>query len=126
MREASQMNLRSRPTEEEKLDFLVGEWSSFGHVSPGPFGPGGPATGKTSYHWAVGGMWLLYVSRLELSGLGSYEVHGGVTFNSRVGKYDAYAINSLMKILLPLCLFIHYPVTVPVLCTTSCPTGHSR
>jgi hypothetical protein len=99
MREASQMNLRSRPTEEEKLDFLVGEWSSFGHVSPGPFGPGGPATGKTSYHWAVGGMWLLYVSRLELSGLGSYEVHGGVAFNSRVGKYDAYAINSLGNLL---------------------------
>jgi hypothetical protein len=93
------MNLPSRSTEEDMLEFLVGEWNNTGHVLPGPFGPGGPATGETSYHWAVGGKWLLYVSRLELPGLGRYEVHGGVTFNSRARKYDAYAINSLGNLL---------------------------
>jgi hypothetical protein len=80
---------------EETLGFLVGDWRNSGHVSPGPFGPGGPITGITSYHWDVGGKWLLYISRLELPGLGAYEVHGGVVFNSRVEKYEAYAINSL-------------------------------
>jgi hypothetical protein len=97
MREGKQVNHKS--TEEERLEFLVGNWNNSGHVLPGSFGPGGPATGETSYRWAVGGKWLLYVSRLELSGLGSYEVHGGVAFNSRVGKYDAYAINSLGNLL---------------------------
>jgi hypothetical protein len=93
------MNLQSRSTEEQRLEFLLGEWQNSGHMTPGPFGPGGPATGETNYHWAVGGKWLLYVSRFELSGLGSYEVHGGVAFTSRVGKYDAYAINSLGNLL---------------------------
>jgi hypothetical protein len=93
------MNLQSRSAEEQVLEFLVGEWNNSGHMSPGPFGPGGPAAGETSYHWAVGGKWLLYTSRLELPGLGSYEVHGGVAFNRRAGKYEAYAINSLGNLL---------------------------
>ncbi|MGD8794237.1 MAG: DUF1579 family protein [Anaerolineae bacterium] len=93
------MSLQSRATEEQRLEFLVGEWHNSGQMSPGPFGAGGPVTGETNYHWAVGGKWLLYVSRLELPGLGSYEVRGGVTFNSRAGKYDAYAINSLGNLL---------------------------
>ena len=93
------MNLQSRSTEEEMLEFLIGEWNNSGHMSPGPFGPGGPVTGKTSYRWAVGGRWLLYISRLELPGLGRYEVQGGVAFNSRAAKYDAYAINSLGNLL---------------------------
>jgi hypothetical protein len=94
------MNHQPRSAEEERLEFLVGEWSNSGHMSPGPFGPGGPAAGKTSYHWAVGDKWLLYVSRLELPGLGHYEVHGGVAFNPRIEKYDAYAINSLGNLLI--------------------------
>jgi hypothetical protein len=94
-----QMNRQRRSTEEEVLEFLLGEWKNSGHMSPGPFGPGGPATGETSYHWAVGDKWLLYISRLELSGLGRYEVRGGVAFNRQSHKYDAYAINSLGNLL---------------------------
>lgn len=93
------MNLQTRSAEEEKLGFFVGDWSNSGKVSPGPLGPGGPATGETSYRWDVGGKWLLYTSRLQLPGLGEYEVHGGVAFNGRAGKYDAYAINSLGNLL---------------------------
>ncbi len=93
------MNTRSRLAEEQMLEFLIGKWNNAGHMSPGPFGPGGPAIGETSYHWAVGDKWLLYVSRLELPGLGSYEVQGGVAFNNRAGGYDAYAINSLGNLL---------------------------
>lgn len=93
------MNLQPRSAEEKLLEFLIGKWNNAGRMSPSPLGPGGPATGETSYHWALGGKWLLYVSRLELPGLGRYEVHGGVAFNSRAGKYDAYAINSLGNLL---------------------------
>jgi len=93
------MNSRSRSAEEEMFGFFVGDWNNSGYVSPGPFGPGDPVTGKTSYHWDVGGKWLLYISRLELPGLGDYKVHGGVAYNDRVGKYDAYAINNLGNLL---------------------------
>ncbi len=93
------MSPQSRSTEEEMIEFFVGDWNNSGNVLPGPFGPGGPAIGETSYHWDVGGKWLLYVSRMGLPGLGEYEVHGGVAFNSQVGKYDAYAINNLGNLL---------------------------
>lgn len=93
------MNPKLKLAQEEMLEFFVGDWSNSGHVSPGPLGPGGPTTGKTNYHWGVGGKWLLYASRLELPGTGGYVVHGGVTFNGRAGKYDAYAINSLGNLL---------------------------
>ena len=93
------MSPQSRSVEEGMIEFFVGDWNNSGNVLPGSFGPGGPTTGETSYHWDVGGKWLLYVSRLELPGLGEYEVHGGVAFNSRVGKYDAYAINNLGNLL---------------------------
>jgi hypothetical protein len=93
------MNSQSRPEEEKMLEFFVGDWVNSAQVSPGPFGPGGPATGETSYRWDVGGKWLLYVSRLQLPGLGGYEVHGGVAFNRQAGRYDAYAVNSLGNLL---------------------------
>jgi len=93
------MNLLSKSVEEGMLEFFAGDWNNSGHVSPGPFGPGGPTTGKTSYHWDLCGRWLLYISRLELPGTEGYEVHGGVAFNDRVGKYEAYAINSLGNLL---------------------------
>jgi len=88
-----------RPAEEERLDFFIGTWTNSGHVSPGAFGPGGPASGTTGYRWDVGGRWLLYHSRFDIRGLGRYEVHGGLSFNSRTGKYDAYAANSLGNLL---------------------------
>jgi hypothetical protein len=99
MKEVKQMNLQPRFTEEEMLEFLIGKWNNAGHMSPGPLGPGGPVTGSTSYRWGLGGKWLLYISCLQLPGLGGYEVHGGVTFNSRAGRHDAYAINNLGNLL---------------------------
>jgi hypothetical protein len=93
------MDPQSRSAEEERLVFFVGDWLNSGHVSPGPFGPGGSVSGSTSYHWDVGGKWLLYVSRLQLPGLGAYEVQGGVAFNAGAAKYDAYAINNLGNLL---------------------------
>ncbi|MCJ7582558.1 MAG: DUF1579 family protein [Candidatus Aminicenantes bacterium] len=93
------MKQQLRTAEEKKLEFFVGVWDNSGSVSPGPFGPGGPATGETRYNWDVGGKWLLYISRMELPGLGEYKVHGGVAFNSRIKKYDAFAINNLGNLL---------------------------
>jgi len=93
------MGLDKRSPDETRLDCFVGEWTNTGTVFPGPFGPGGPVTGNTSYRWDLANRWLLYVSRLELPGLGSYEVRGGVTYNRQANRYDAYAINNLGSLL---------------------------
>jgi hypothetical protein len=37
---------------------------------------------------------------MAIPGMGSYEVHGGVTFNGRTGKYDAFAANSLGNLII--------------------------
>ena len=89
------MNQPIKTPEEEMLDLFVGHWQNTGHLTPGPFGPGGEITGTTSYGWGVGGKWLQYTSLLILPGLGNYEVHGGVVYNSQIGKYDDYAVNNL-------------------------------
>ncbi len=89
------MDQQIKTPEEEMLDIFVGHWQNTGHLTPGPYGPGGEITGTTSYGWGVGGKVLQYTSHLELPGMGSYEVQGGVVYNNQTGKYDAYAINSL-------------------------------
>ena len=89
------MNQRIRLPEEECLDFFVGNWQNSGKVIPGSFGPGGQVVGTTSYVWAVGGKWLQYISKLDLPGMGRYEVQGGVVFNSQTKKYEAYAVNNI-------------------------------
>lgn len=89
------MDQPDRPAEEHRLDVFVGSWQNTGSIQPGAFGPGGAIGGSTTYKWAVGGRWLQYTSRLELPGMGRYEVHGGVAYNDASKKYDAYAANSL-------------------------------
>ncbi len=81
--------------EEAKLNIFVGDWKNQGTVYPGRFGPGGDSTGETTYRWEVGNKWLYYDSRLHLPGMGDYEVHGGVAYDAQVGKYRAFAFNSL-------------------------------
>ena len=49
------MGKRSRAAAEERLNFFVGDWQDAGHAQPGPFGPGGATTGRTTYGWQVGG-----------------------------------------------------------------------
>ncbi len=79
----------------KRLTFLEGDWVNAGQLEPGPFGPGGAISGRTSYTWDVCGSWLTYKSSLELPGLGSYEVTGGVSVALQGEEYQAYAANSL-------------------------------
>jgi hypothetical protein len=93
------MNQQVKVPEEALLDVFVGDWQNTGHLSPGPFGPGGEISGETTYDWGLGGVVLQYTSRLELPGMGPYEVQGGVIFNHQTRIYDAYAVNSLGALL---------------------------
>ena len=45
------MSPQSRSEEEGMLEFFTGDWNNSGTVLPGPFGPGGPTTGASSYHY---------------------------------------------------------------------------
>jgi hypothetical protein len=85
--------------EEALLDVFLGDWQNTGHLSPGAFGPGGEISGDTTYDWGLGGVVLQYTSRLELPGIGPYEVQGGVIYNPQSRIYDAYAVNSLGALL---------------------------
>jgi hypothetical protein len=91
----SATDLPQRLAEEAQLDFLLGDWQATGVVHPGRFGPGGPSTGTSHYRWELDHKWLMYTSRLHLPGLGLYEVRGGVTYDSRAGVYQAFAVNNL-------------------------------
>jgi hypothetical protein len=77
----------------------VGNWQSAGQIYSGPFGPGGASTGTTTYHWELNGKWLMYTSSLNLPGLDAYEVRGGVAYNPKSQKYDAFAFNNLGALL---------------------------
>jgi len=83
----------------DRLDIFIGQWKNAGQVIPGPFGPGGEISGSTSYYWGVQGKWLQYISRLELPGIGKYEVQGGIAYNTQSEKYDAYAVNNMGALL---------------------------
>ncbi len=89
------MNQPNKLPQEERLNIFVGSWANTGKLMPGPFGPGGSISGVSTYEWAINGKWLLYTSQLNLPGMGLYVVHGGVSYNSQIGIYAAYAANSL-------------------------------
>jgi hypothetical protein len=89
-----------RSSDDAKLDFLVGEWTSSDTIYPGPGHAGGTSAGQASYRWEVGGTWLIYDFRTDLPGLGPYEVRGGVAYDSSAGKYQAYTVNNLGALLL--------------------------
>ena len=89
------MDTQSQETPDNKLAFFVGDWQDAGHTMPGPFGPGGPTTGHTTYRWQVGGKWLVYTSHMDIPGLGEYVVHGGVAPKGQGKEYGAFAVNNL-------------------------------
>ncbi len=92
---ATSPDSESRALEEARLDSFVGNWQNTGTVYPGRFGPGGPSTGATTYRWDLDGRWLVYDSRLNLPGMGVYQVQGGVSYDRQAGKYRAFAFNNL-------------------------------
>ena len=66
----------------DQLEFLVGSWRA-------------ESGGQAVYRWAPGNVWLSYEFRADLPGLGPYELHGKISFDSTSGKYMAYVFNNL-------------------------------
>ena len=80
------------------LDDFVGAWRNRGTVYPGRFGPGGDVSGETRFHWQMQGRWLCFESRLQMPGMGEYQVQGGVTPDDD-GGYRSWAANNLGNLL---------------------------
>lgn len=80
------------------LDGFVGDWRNSGVVHRGRFGPGGEVSGETRFHWQMQGRWLCFDSRLQLPGMGAYQVQGGVTLDDD-GGYRSWAANNLGNLL---------------------------
>ncbi|MCY3719420.1 MAG: DUF1579 family protein [Anaerolineaceae bacterium] len=80
------------------LDEFVGAWRNRGIVYPGRFGPGGDVSGETRFHWQMQGRWLCFDSRLQMPGMGEYQVQGGVTLDDD-GGYRSWAANNLGNLL---------------------------
>ncbi|MDD9957079.1 MAG: hypothetical protein OXP68_12770 [Anaerolineaceae bacterium] len=75
------------------LEEFVGAWRNRGIVYPGRFGPGGDVSGETRFHWQMQGRWLCFDSRLQMPGMGEYQVQGGVTLDDD-GGYRSCAANN--------------------------------
>ena len=80
------------------LDDFVGAWRNRGIVHPGRLGPGGNVSGETRFHWQMQGRWLCFESRLQMPGMGEYQVQGGVTPDDD-GGYRSWAANNLGNLL---------------------------
>jgi len=78
-----------------RLDFLLGEWDMHNVFTASGLGPGGAGVGLARYRRALGDAWLVYDSELDIPGRGPYAVHGAVSFDSALGRYRAWAFNSL-------------------------------
>ncbi len=90
------MNETSERSQEERLlDGFVGDWRNSGGVHPGRFGPGGDISGETRFSWQLHERWLCFDSRLQLPGMGAYQMQGGVTWDAGAGLYRSWAANSL-------------------------------
>jgi len=108
------MKQQNQSSQEERLDVFLGKWDNSGRVMPGSFG-----------EWAVGDKWLQYTSRLELPGMGRYEVQGGVVYNNQTGKYDAYAVNNMGALMVYEGDWLN-ETTLEFTLTHPAPTGRAR
>ena len=90
---------REQMPKDRLLDAFAGDWRNSGIVHPGRFGPGGSISGETNFRWQLQARWLCYDSRLELPGMGAYQVQGGVGPNEPAGLHRAWAANNMGNLL---------------------------
>jgi len=80
-----------------KLEFLLGKWSTEDFIYPGFVGPGGTARGTVDFEWEMDGRWLAFSLETELPGTGEYQVKGRMGYNSQAGYYQTVSWNSMNR-----------------------------
>lgn len=84
-----------KPSAEQKeLAYFVGRWTSEGEMKPGPFGPGGKATGSDTCEWFEGGFSVVCRGQAK-SPMGTMSSLGVMSYSAADKAYTYYAIDSM-------------------------------
>lgn len=91
---AAGMAMHKPAPELKRLAYFAGDWTSEGTMQPGPFGPGGPFTGKEHNEWYAGRYFLVSRSDMSMAGTG---IKGTAVFGYDPEKkvYTYYGFNSM-------------------------------
>ncbi len=85
-----------RPTaEHSKLHVLAGEWTGEEKLSPSPWGPGGPAVGRSNCRVDLDGFYVIQDYVEEKDGKVTYRGHGVFGYDSSSQEYCWYWIDSM-------------------------------
>jgi Protein of unknown function (DUF1579) len=89
----AQMGPPTPAPELKKLDFMTGDWSGEGTMSPGPGMPGGKWTMKTHAEWMEGNFFLVENSDMDLGPMGKAKevAYLGYDPDKKVYTYRAFS-----------------------------------
>jgi hypothetical protein len=82
-------------SQSDRLDFFVGSWNQSNRFFASELGPAGSGIGISEYRWGLGHKWLMFDSRFEAPGIGTYQAHGLIAQTDGAGHYRAFVFNSL-------------------------------
>lgn len=89
------MEMRKPTEEHRRLYILAGEWVGEEKLSPSPWGPGGNATGRSSYRVEVDGFYVIQDYVEEKDGQVVFRGHGIFGFDAQAGEYCWYWVDSM-------------------------------
>jgi hypothetical protein len=81
-----------------KLQRLAGNWSGPETMPPGPWGPGGPATGKYVARVDLDGFFVVQDYVQEVAGKVTYRGHGVVGWDARAETFTWYWVDSMGEV----------------------------
>jgi hypothetical protein len=81
----------------ERLQFLVGDWDTSLSSPDGKV----IATGRVTYGWEVGGIWLMQRYQVEFPGIGTRHELGVMTFDAQKDSVMGYWVDNLSARLTP-------------------------
>ena len=88
-----------QPTaEHKKLHLLAGEWEGDETIAPSPWGPGGPAKGRSSIRVAVDGFYLVQDYVEEKDGRTVFRGHGIFGWDAQQQTYTWYWCDSMGQV----------------------------
>src|SRR5258708_39934988 len=79
----------------QKLDFMAGNWTTEGTMSPGPGMPGGKFTSMAHAEWMEGNFFLVEHSDLDMTGMGKMKELAVMGYDSDRKVYTYTAFNSM-------------------------------
>lgn len=89
------MEMPKATEQHRRLHALVGEWIGEETLSPSPWGPGGPAVGKTTCRLDLDGFYVIQDYVEEKDGKVVFRGHGIFGYDAQSSEYCWYWIDSM-------------------------------